>query len=265
MIAKEALKLWTDTYDPKLITVGGQQVNYAEVRAEYQAAAAKLPEKMRRERAEQYKIYLDSGALPPSRTMQTAQTAPNVNDIWYAQNQLWVEEDIAAAINGINQQATSVKESPVKQVVKIDVPDDFSQYVTMSAGAGSTPGAAPAPEDPTALAGKAYTRSPTGRVCNSLYDVIHFTLTLNVDARQIPAILAEIQRGKLITIYQMGATSVDAQAAAEDKGYIYGPVPVATLTMQGEELFLREWTTKLMPEGIKTQLGVVPTPTPGSN
>ena len=50
--------------------------------------------------------------------------------------------------------------------------------------------------------------------------------------------------------------------AAADNGYIYGDVPVARLSVEGEDLFLRDWTVKLMPDPVKVDLAIAPPPGP---
>ncbi|MDB5301773.1 MAG: hypothetical protein JWO87_3436 [Phycisphaerales bacterium] len=255
VIRAAADKLWKDEYDPKIITFSGVAKNYDALAQEWRKAAEKLPEQMRTERATKYKLYVDANALPISRTMvQTPNQPLKDEDLWYAQNMLWVQNDVADAIVRVNAKAANVMESPVKQLMKLELPDDVSQYIQVAPATAAAAGvpAVPAPE---ALSGKAYNRTPTGRVCNPLYDVIQFTLQINVDARQVPIIVSELERGRLITIYQADAVTVDAQAAVDD-GYIYGTAPVITLTLKGEELFMRQWTVKLMPEAVRTALGI---------
>ena len=124
-----------------------------------------------------------------------------------------------------------------------------------SPGAGGGGGGGAAPVD-------GFTRSPTGRMSNGLYDVVRFTMSMNVEAAKIPTILEELQKGKLITITHVNAISVDGLTAS-DNGFIYGDVPVARLSVEGEDLFLRDWTVKLMPDPIKTVLGI-PLTVPGA-
>lgn len=255
-IIAEGNKLWDREYKSKLIKIGDKPaLNGPQVVAECKAAVQKLAQTLPIERATRFKMYIDTGALVASPAMQEVGKAPAVDDIWYAQNMLWIAQDVADGISHVNASAKNVMDAPVKQLVKFEVAPDFTQYVTSTSASGT-----PAADDPQAKAGKMYYRSPTGRVCNPLYDVIHFTLTINVDARKIPQILAEIQKGKLITIYQADAAAVDAKAQA-DSGYIYGDAPVVKLTLEGEELFLRDWTTKLMPDTIKKLLNI---PVPGT-
>ncbi len=169
--------------------------------------------------------------------MLNSPQGPKENEIWYAQNMLWVEQDVLAAIKRLNADAANVTTAAVKHIIRLDVPEDVTQYVTPAGGADG------------------FARSPTGRLSNGLYDVVQFNLVLNVDASKISKVIAELQAGKLITVTSFNVVSVDGVAAA-DQGYIYGDVPVVNLTIKCEELFLRDWTTKLMPDSIKAQLGI---------
>ncbi|MDB5354902.1 MAG: hypothetical protein JWN24_1355 [Phycisphaerales bacterium] len=253
-IRARAEKLWKDEYEDKVVTISGVPRNRAQLEQEWHDAAVKLPEQMRTEAATKFKLYVDANAIPVSKALTLTPSQPLKNeDLWYAQNMVWVQRDVFDAIIRINSKAANVTESPVKQLIKFEMPDDPTQYIQApsAAAAAGTP-AAPTPES---LSGKVYTRTPTGRVCNPLYDVIQFSMQINVDARQVPMIITELERGKLITIYQADAATVDAQAAVDD-GYIYGPAPIITLTLKGEELFMRAWTIKMMPEGVKTTLGI---------
>jgi hypothetical protein len=99
--------------------------------------------------------------------------------------------------------------------------------------------------------------SPTGRICNPMFDVVQFTLVVRLDASQIPCFIQTLGQGRLIDIYninQVSVDSIDAKAA----GYIYGPLPVVQLTLNCEALFLREWTFPLMPDAIRTLLNIAP-------
>ncbi|MDB5331950.1 MAG: hypothetical protein JWP03_3101 [Phycisphaerales bacterium] len=249
-------KLWKDVYEPKIVTVGGKAFNFQQQEQEWHEAADKLPEQMRTERAAKFKLYVDATALAVSRPMvPTPNQTLKDEDLWYAQNMIWVQRDVAEAIARINSTSANVMESPVKRLLKLELPDDASQYIQAGGGPGAQ-GAAAAPT-PEALSGKAYSRTPTGRVCNPLYDVIQFTLQINVDARKIPMIISELERGRLVTIYQADASTVDAQAAVDD-GYIYGPAPIVQLTLKGEQLFMRQWTVKMMPDRVKDVLQIGP-------
>jgi hypothetical protein len=103
--------------------------------------------------------------------------------------------------------------------------------------------------------------SPTGRVSNALYDVLHFRLTIRVDATRIPDVLQALSRNRYITVLNLKASAVDTAEQAA-LGFFYGQnVPVVELTIDGEVLQLRQWTVPLMPLAVKRALGIVQQPT----
>lgn len=241
-------QVWINDYAPKIVKVAGKEINRAGLEQEWGVAAAKLPAAMRLQRASTSKLYLDKDAISLNRTVLNNPQGPPENVIWYAQNMLWVERDLAAAIERINADSNSVMSSTIKHLVLMHVADDQNQYATAGPGAAAGAGGTAA----------GFERSITGRLSNATYDVIDFSLTMNVDARKIPEVIAELERGKLITVTQVNATSVDGVAAAEN-GFIYGDVPVARVVIHGEDIFLRDWTTPMMPDSVKTQLGIAAT------
>ena len=268
----EGDRLWREKFEKTLIPVGGKFVNEPQVQADWQKTCSTLQSELRQSRAQQCKLYLEpqpSGGqdaqvfyLAVNRAMlaKTGQ-APEAKQIWYAQMMLWIQQDVVAAINRVTANSKNVMESPIKRIFKLDIPDDVGLYVT----SGVTGTAGNANADATSDASsKAYFRSLTGRVCNSSYDVVQFGIVMDVDASKVAFVLAELQRGRLITIQQCDLSSVDA-IGLEDDGYIYGNVPVVRLTLRGEELFLRSWTIDLMPTDVKKELGIpLPVP-PGQN
>ncbi|HWE02577.1 MAG TPA: hypothetical protein VG326_09225 [Tepidisphaeraceae bacterium] len=253
----ESYRIYRTNFAPKIITVAGNPVNKTQVDADWQEAAGKLQHTMRQDRAQKLKMYVDDDAISISKSILNAPGGPKESEIWYAQSSLWVEQDLVAAIKRINETAADVTVAPVKHLMRLNVAQDQTMYVNGSAGGMSAFGAGGGGAGAPAVDG--FLRSPTGRQSNPLYDVIHFSMTINVEASRIPQILSELQKGKLITITHVNASSVDGLAAA-DNGFLYGDVPVAHLYIEGEDLFLRDWTAKLMPEPIKAALGVVAAP-----
>jgi hypothetical protein len=250
-VLDEAARMWNADYKGKILIVGGVAANAQNIQDDWQKACAGLQPKMRLAAAQRAKMYVEPGWLSIQKEMLVPGNSPKDPDIWYAQNMLWVQLDLVDAIKRLNANATSVQDATIKHIYQMSVPDDAAMYV-FNPGAGSANGGS------TEVA-KVFSISETGRVSNSLYDVVQFQLVMNVDAARIPIILTELQRGKLITILSADHTAVDGIAAA-DNGFIYGDVPVARLSIRGEELFLRDWTTKLMPASIQQGLGVTPAP-----
>src|SRR5205807_10670672 len=86
-----------------------------------------------------------------------------------------------------------------------------SSTATADISAGTSHGSA-VPKD--------YTLSPTGRICNPLYDVVKFKLVLDVDASRSPEVIQELERGKFITVMQMNTAVVDLLQARDD-GFLF--------------------------------------------
>ena len=98
-----------------------------------------------------------------------------------------------------------------------------------------------------------------------MYDVIHFKLLIDVDARHVNEVIQQFSKGRLISIYRQDLYSLDTthEASQSGGGYLYGDARVIRLALQGEILFLRSWTTPWMPERIKQGLGLI-APAPGT-
>jgi hypothetical protein len=256
-VRAEADRLWKDEDSKKIYFVAGNEMNRPQVQAAWEKRCATLQNSLRLKRAQHIKLYLEPNALSVSTAMtRGGGVAPDARDIYYAQTMLWVQQDLVDAIVGINKSADDVMTAPIKHLFKLEVPEGITQFVL--AGTGSDAGKS---NDP---AGKTYSRSPTGRVCNSVYDVIQFGLLMDVEASKLPLILAHLQQGKLITIQQVDLAAVDG-IAMEDDGFIYGNVPMIRVTIRGEELLLRSWTNPpkdpkenrdrtLMPDEVKKDL-----------
>jgi hypothetical protein len=178
-----------------------------------------------------------------------------------------VQRDALAAMQEVNttklengKPPANLIEAPVKRVQRINVPMTQNMFV---AAAGQAPAAA----DPTAAADAALPKvvqaSPTGRVSNGMYDVVHFQIHADVEVDKIPQVIRTIAHNRLMSVYHVDAKAVDA-TAAELNGYYYGPKPVATVTFHCEALLLRNWTAPLMPKVIRTILQIPDAPAPGA-
>ena len=231
---------------------------------------ANLPAKMRQDAANNHRLYMAPSALSihPVLAGGTGQTVmPDAEHIWLAQVGLWVQQDVIDAVARLNANSKVVADSPVKQIVQIYVAPDRSLYVMPGAPTGGAPaapavgGAAAGPASPiptnseTDPLPKDYSVSPTGRVCNGVFDVVHFYVVLNVQAVDLERVIRELEQNRLITVYQVDVTGVNS-AAFQQIGYFFGKNPVVTVTLNCEELMLRDWTQKMMPPEIKRFLNV---------
>lgn len=243
--------------------VNNQVINQAEVQQLIADMARTLPEKMRREVAESGLVYIDPATFQMNQQIAKlpAGARPDPLDIWWAQVQLWVQQDVLNAIAEANAGKTSVIDAPVKHLFSVTVPMSFVSG-TPAAAAGA-PVADPSGGNPDAALTKVPTVSMTGRVSNALYDVIHFEMVVDVEVAQIPNFLRTLSDNRLIAVREMNIGSVDS-AGELAKGYYYGESPVAHLTLRCEALLMRQWTTPLMPPRVKQLLGVVEQPADGT-
>lgn len=252
-------------FETRVIKVGGNEINREEIEREFKIAAEQLPDQLRQERATQFRLYMDRDAVSTNPIMLDNSKKPTVSDLWFAQLALWIEYDVANAIVEVNNKGAvvpaggkpNILTDPIKRIVHLDVPQEPSVYVLASPPTSAdarNQTTAPPESDGNA---RDYSLSPTGRVCNSMYDVTHFQLVVDVDSRQIPLLLSELQRNKLITVTELDMVPVDS-AARFDDGYIFGNAPIVELTLQCEALFMREWTILFMPEDIKALLHIAP-------
>jgi hypothetical protein len=237
-------KLWDEKFAQQVINVG--QGNRSQVDAEYARAKLDIPDQERLRIANESLCYMDPGALVIDQAMIAKAAAPDPVTIWFAQLGLWIQQDIAKAIADTNKGAANVLEAPVKHLIKISLRP--SPYVLPPNVQGPIEGDAAAPIN------KVPEVSLTGRVTNPLYDVVDFELIVNVEADKIPWFLKELSNQKFITVLSMNVSSVDS-AAQQALGFMYGPKPVAQVTLHCEEIFFRQWSRPLMPEAVAKNMG----------
>ncbi len=266
---EDARKKKFDTeYLPKVYTVNGQQIGLAEAQEAFEKDTVDFAKKFHEKRASQFKIYCDADGL--TRAPRLTQTdTPSVTDIWFAQMTLWVEQDVCQTIREMNRDVVlqpnqGIAESPVKNLIDVTVSPDFRMYVVGQA-VNPALGAPPPQElDPST---KMFDISPTGRVCNSLYDVVKFHVSVVVLPSHLPEFLQRLRYQRLLTVTSMSVQDVDWKAAAE-LGYIYGPARCVEVSLDCEELFLRDWTVRQivpdpnhpapMPVDVQKLLGITP-------
>jgi len=251
----------------------GQVYNKEALQQNITAMLARLPEEMKREAATKHKMYMPPSALsiqPELIDQPGVNTVPDIEKIWIAQVGLWIQQDVVDAIANLNRASKKVADSPVKQLLQIYVSPDKEQLYVLPQGGGATAAAGPA--TPGAVPASAvaantdsepfprdYSVSPTGRVCNGVFDVVNFTVVMHVQAADVEQVIQEFERNRLITVYQTDITAVNS-AIMQQQGFYFGNNGVVMLTMKCEELLMRDWTHKLMPPTIKAFLNVDRTP-----
>jgi hypothetical protein len=114
--------------------------------------------------------------------------------------------------------------------------------------------------DPTVALPDGSTQTPTKRVSNNLYDVVQFSMTVDVEADKVAAFLKTLSTNRFITVTRFEMNPVDSQLK-QILVFLFGTKPVVTLDLDCEALLMRQWTIKLMPDAIKRALGIPTDPT----
>jgi len=268
----EAIKAEQDRR-AKIIKVNDLQVdekgkprNEAQVNKKIADVTAQVPGEMQRAVAENCNVYLDPGALTVIERMVPTGRPPLPPDVFSAQMNYWLQQDVLRAIAEANEGSPDVTRSAIKRIMKVGLPTQQQIFTTARSAAPAGGAGQPNPEDPNAQQTQApadptqpippnYAISPTGRYSNALYDVIQFKLSLVVDAARVPLVLQALSRNRFITVYNTNFTAVDAGQHLV-AGYIYGAQPVVQLDLDCEALFLREWTKQYMPLVVRRYLGI---------
>jgi hypothetical protein len=189
--------------------------------------------------AQKCKVYLESGAikLPPvyDAAFKDATSARSPDEVWAAQLALWLDEDVATAVARANANAKNVMDAPVKQILDVTVKDPpYLISGDPTAGKEDQP-LTPAPD-----------MTPTGRVSNGMYDVVQFSVSLDVDGKHVPQLLDAMQKNQFITVLTVQSQAVDGYEKAVQR-FIYGDSPVVNVKLVCEEAILHAWTGKFQP------------------
>jgi len=221
--------------------------------------------------------------------------SPTASQLWEGQFELWILQDLVRAIalaNDVRNERehfnvdgepvpSSVLNAPVKRLLRAEVLPGYvglhdvggvqsiagSSTGTRFSSAGSTAsgvgGAAGYPPPAGGMTDQPretklsenFVYGPTGRSSNSLYDVRHARLVVHVDYQRLPELLNAIAQVNLMTVLNMKITSLDEYELLKEF-YMYGQGDVVEVEMIIETLWLREWTSKLMPQDTKVYVGL---------
>lgn len=202
-------------------------------------------------RAASIRFYADT-TIFAGVTPWTESVAPTIDLAWEWQWTHWVHGDLIRALAHANE-GFSALTGVVKRVESIQVdPMNFSR-------AASAQGS----DDPTAEAPRDFSATLTGRVAapaapNALYDIRYATVVVLVDAARVFDLINAFSETNLMTVIDMDLASVDDLAAHMRNGFVYtrGGERIMRATLRVETLWLRSWTTPLMPPSVQSALGV---------
>lgn len=203
-------------------------------------------------------IYLQpETALDNLLPEQTISRASITNELlWFAQLNLWVQQDILDAIRLTNEEyitesggdpdEAGVLDSAVKRLVAIDVdesyyfggaeqeqagPEDFGR-----AGGRSAPSGGSAQRQADTL---------TRRVTDELHDVIHYRFTVIMRPDQSVRLMEKLMSRNCHAVLERRfgpAGASDDSGDSQEALYDYGPDPVCEVTFTGELLLMTPWT-----------------------
>lgn len=192
---------------------------------------------------------------------------PRPYQIWEAQLELWIQQDIIEAIglaNNVSDPDASVLTGPVKRLESVRVLPGYVGLHTRGGAVeqGGQPGAPYRQPENYTLPSKSnvprdFYVGPTGRVSNSVYDVRHVELQMVVDYTRLPVLFNALSRVNFMTVLRCELSEVDEYEAYRE-GFVYGPdADVVHARIVVESLWLRDWTEPMMPERVKQYLGIL--------
>jgi hypothetical protein len=247
-------------YDP---TGNVDPQSMTDAQNEFDEESPGVQPRMELDRAKQHRIYL---LLPPTATPLPVDSTikgssyPTPEQICNAQIVVWMLDDITKAIAQANDLYSDsdpatpggppqhdILHSAIKAIEGIDAPQPMISTSAVDPTAGVT---SPVPKVPAV--------SPTGRVCNGRYDVLRFKIRLVVDAAKLPQIVKALEIGQFITVLNVQINEVvDPAVAATNPqgGFRYGNKPVLRVEIDCEDLLMRTWTDKILPDDMKNGLG----------
>lgn len=225
-----------------------------------------------RRHAERYHVFAETSPGAAGYPFQIGEWSkpgplPNMTQIWGGQMGLWVQQDIVTAIgvaNGVSDPNQNVTIAPVKRLLAINVVgpaggtrSDMPGYVGINSGGGLS---ASGGSGGTVVSAEQklpddFSKAPTGRRSNTIYDVIHVRVAVHVDYQRLPEFLEALAKTNFMSVLRIQVAAVDEYALLSS-GYFYGTGDVVEAQMLIETLWLREWTQRLMPEGVRKLLGI---------
>ena len=252
----------------------GVVVNETEVANATAREKAKVPEKLNKEVADKARVYMAPTVMPSFPEI----TGPNVpvltpEKIYFTQAAVWVLEDACRVLAEVNSKAKSITESPIKQIREINIAVGPGMYyrpniadpsgatgdpaavvaVTSMDGRGGGGGGGmvdttgvPHSQDPF----RSVDATVTGRLSNAMYDVITFTITMDVDQRYITKIIKQFSTNRFMTVRKVDYVRMDTNSVTREN-FVYGAVPVAQIKLDIEVLQMRDWTAAYMPRTVK--------------
>lgn len=199
-------------------------------------------------------FYGDASMLPPSVPASAPPAPPEVDLCFAWQFDYWLIEDVLGALASANTRlggeglGGNAETGVVKRVETISI--DPGPY----AGA-SGPGRERESDDESGGPPGAMTLSGRAQGASPLFDLREARVTLIAASATLPTLLDALASSNFITVTDLDLTEVDPWEHLR-QGYYYGPDAVVRVDLTLEVVYLREWTSLFMPEGVKAALGI---------
>ncbi len=219
------------------------------------AEAARL--KAQVEKARSIRCYVTAAPEAQSPTFHVVPIGvggdPRPDEMWYAQVSLWIQQDVVDALAALNDQAAKelpaeidadVSTLPVKRLQSIRLEGYVTElgFVPFPGPRGSS-AAAPPP-------------SFTGKVGDSRFDVVRFTVEVVVDQRKLLAVIDALTRQNFFVLVSSEYKAVPPTDPDRVQGYLYGSDPVVRATLGFEAYMARDVYEKYFPPDIRKVLAV---------
>jgi len=228
-------------------------------------------------RAHELHCYAGPESLDPRPEITKSIRPPGVEEMWYGQVALWIQEDVIGALAGLNEKVVNQRRDdngqenekswvgnlPVKDLVAFTVFD----YVV--AGDPGSPTVVPA-QGRSGMGrdqGRQHSSSAdsafTGRGCDGNVAVVHFEVELAIEATYLLRVIDAISEAGFYTPLEVSywrEPPVDPSLASgqrregEQDKYIYGPAPTIWVRLLYEGCFFRSSYERWMPQTVKTAI-----------
>jgi len=240
-----------------------------------------------RGRAEEIGVYLNEETLDIPAFEE--KNRPNVGTLFTWQWRYWAVADVLAAVAEMNGGQSELT-SPIKRITLIQVvglptitegkksertntspqinerpsaPKRGGGAMGMGGDVSKNPPKKDKPTKPQRDKGNNNSiqkdngpvNSFTKREKSTLFDTVQVRLRMVVSTIRIPTILDTFSQNNFATVIDIDLKPVNKFTSLEN-GFDYGAEPVSELTVVLETAWLRSWTVEVMPESVRTALGI---------
>jgi hypothetical protein len=250
----------------------GQELNRPAVDLEINARTHTLYDDLKQQSAERAMVYVNpdgtSFTFDPNFLPTATATMTGPSAIFWAQVNFWVQEEFCRAIANVNSTAVgpdgrspakNLLEAPVKHIMAVRVVPGFAGYSLTQQPQMVDPNNPPPPGVPfdraAPLVSDPYL-SLTGRKSGGIIDVVLYDVDLVVEADRVPWVLEHLGQGRYLSVAMVRSITPIDSLVQKAQGYLYGDKPCVKVSLQLEQVFMREWLLKYMPGGVKSLLQV---------